>query len=43
MGYVCAKCGKKVKGDDENFRCLYCGGRIIIKERPNITTEISTD
>ncbi|MGC8648613.1 MAG: DNA-directed RNA polymerase subunit P [Candidatus Micrarchaeia archaeon] len=40
MGYICAKCKRKVK---EGLRCQYCGSRIIIKERPNLAKEISTD
>jgi len=40
MGYICIKCKRKVK---EGLRCLYCGSRIIVKERPSIAKEISTD
>jgi DNA-directed RNA polymerase subunit RPC12/RpoP len=43
MAYICIKCGKKMKQIDNFVRCQYCGGRILIKERPNMPKEISTD
>ncbi|MDE1871560.1 MAG: zinc-ribbon domain-containing protein [Candidatus Micrarchaeota archaeon] len=42
MAYICAKCGKKNKLDN-NVRCSYCGSRMIAKSRPNLSREISTD
>ncbi len=43
MAYVCAKCGKKQKQLDNNVRCSYCGSRIIVKGRPNLSREVPTD
>jgi len=43
MAYVCAKCGKKAKTLESNVRCSYCGGRIMVKSRPNLSNEVSTD
>lgn len=43
MAYVCAKCGKKAKQLDNNVRCSYCGGRIMVKSRPNLAREVPTD
>lgn len=43
MAYICPKCGRKQKQLDNNVRCGYCGYRIIIKGRPNISREVSTD
>ncbi len=43
MGYACSRCGRKVKLIDQFIRCTYCGSRVLIKERPNIAREISTD
>ena len=43
MAYICARCGKKQKGLDNFVRCSYCGSRILVKSRPNLSTEVSTD
>ncbi len=44
MPYVCTNCGKKIKALDTGFvRCQYCGSRVIVKSRPNIPREVSTD
>ncbi len=43
MGYVCAKCGKKIKTLDKFARCAFCGNRILVKERPNVAKEVSSD
>jgi len=43
MTYVCAKCGKKIKQLDGGVRCSYCGSRRIVKSRPNLSREVSTD
>jgi len=43
MAYVCAKCGKKQKSLEGGVRCNYCGSRIIVKGRPNLSREVSTD
>jgi DNA-directed RNA polymerase subunit RPC12/RpoP len=40
--YVCAKCGKEVKNLDM-IRCVYCGGRIFKKTRPQLAKEKPTD
>jgi len=36
MGYKCTRCKKLVEIDYESrgVRCMYCGHRILIKERP---------
>ncbi|MGC8586075.1 MAG: DNA-directed RNA polymerase subunit P [Candidatus Micrarchaeia archaeon] len=43
MAYVCAHCGKKIKDPGQFIRCPYCGYRVLIKARPNIPKEVSTD
>ncbi len=43
MPYVCTGCGKKIKQLDGFIRCQYCGSRVIVKSRPNISREVSTD
>jgi DNA-directed RNA polymerase subunit RPC12/RpoP len=43
MAYVCSKCGKKMKTIDNYTRCTFCGARILLKERPNLSKEVSTD
>lgn len=43
MAYVCSKCGKKTKEITGFTRCIFCGNRILIKERPNIAREVTTD
>ncbi len=43
MAYVCSHCGKKLKSLEKFVRCTYCGNRILIKERPNLAKEVSTD
>jgi DNA-directed RNA polymerase subunit RPC12/RpoP len=43
MAYVCAHCGKQIKQFDSFVRCTYCGFRILVKKRPNIAKEVSTD
>ncbi|MFI5412865.1 MAG: DNA-directed RNA polymerase subunit P [Candidatus Micrarchaeales archaeon] len=44
MTYICAKCGKSIKQLDNNMiRCSYCGSRILLKKRPNVSREVSTD
>ncbi len=43
MAYVCIKCGKKIKQLERNVRCSYCGSRILLKSRPNLSNEVSTD
>ncbi|MGD0729243.1 MAG: DNA-directed RNA polymerase subunit P [Candidatus Micrarchaeaceae archaeon] len=43
MAYICIKCGKKQKGLESNVRCSYCGSRILLKSRPNLAREVSTD
>lgn len=43
MGFVCSKCGKKVKQFEGFVRCSYCGSRVLVKDRPNIAKEVTTD
>jgi DNA-directed RNA polymerase subunit RPC12/RpoP len=43
MAYVCTKCGKKTKQLDNSARCQYCGSRINVKSRSNLSREITTD
>lgn len=43
MAYICTNCGKKVKQLEGGVRCQYCGSRKIIKARPNLSREVSTD
>ncbi len=43
MVYVCAHCGKSIKQLDQFVRCSYCGSRVLVKKRPNLAREISTD
>ena len=43
MAYKCAKCGKETKQIEGFVRCIYCGGRILLKGRPNLHKEIPTD
>ncbi len=44
MAYVCPKCKRSIKQLDNNvIRCSYCGSRILLKKRPNISREVPTD
>ena len=43
MAYVCTRCGKKMKQIENFVRCQYCGSRILVKSRPNMAREASTD
>jgi DNA-directed RNA polymerase subunit RPC12/RpoP len=43
MAYICAKCKRKQKASDTGVRCSYCGSRMIVKSRPNISREVKTD
>ena len=43
MPYVCAHCGNKIKAMDNFVRCNYCGHRVLVKARPSIAREVSTD
>ncbi|MDE1865256.1 MAG: zinc-ribbon domain-containing protein [Candidatus Micrarchaeota archaeon] len=43
MPYVCAHCGNKIKQVDSFVRCNYCGHRVLVKSRPGIAREVSTD
>jgi DNA-directed RNA polymerase subunit RPC12/RpoP len=43
MVYVCAHCGKKVKQLDNYVRCSYCGYKVLVKARPSVPREVSTD
>jgi DNA-directed RNA polymerase subunit RPC12/RpoP len=43
LAYACTHCGKKIKQLESFIRCPYCGGRILLKERPNIAREVTTD
>lgn len=43
MAYICSRCGKTIKAFETFIRCSYCGNRILIKQRPNIVKEVSTD
>jgi DNA-directed RNA polymerase subunit RPC12/RpoP len=43
MPYVCSHCGKRIKQFDGFIRCVYCGSRVLTKERPGIAKEVSTD
>ncbi|MCL4379030.1 MAG: DNA-directed RNA polymerase subunit P [Candidatus Marsarchaeota archaeon] len=43
MAYVCVHCGKKIKQLDNFIRCQYCGSRVIVKSRPNLSREVKTD
>jgi DNA-directed RNA polymerase subunit RPC12/RpoP len=43
MAYKCAKCGKEIKQIENFVRCIYCGSRILLKSRPNLYKEITTD
>ncbi len=43
MVYICTSCGKEIKALEGFTRCTYCGGRILVKKRPGIAREVSTD
>ncbi|MCL4372302.1 DNA-directed RNA polymerase subunit P [Candidatus Marsarchaeota archaeon] len=43
MSYVCVNCGKEIDKLESFIRCPYCGGRRLVKKRPNVPREISTD
>ncbi len=43
MAYVCSHCGKKIKQLDQFVRCSYCGSRVLVKGRPSLSVEASTD
>jgi DNA-directed RNA polymerase subunit RPC12/RpoP len=43
MSYKCTQCGRKIPKIEGFVRCPYCGSRILIKDRPNISKEVSTD
>ncbi len=43
MAYVCTHCGKKIKQIENFVRCPYCGSRVLVKSRPNIPRDVSTD
>ncbi len=43
MPYICANCGKAIKSLEKFVRCTYCGHRILLKSRPNLSREIPTD
>jgi len=43
MAYVCAHCGRKMKQLDNSVRCSFCGSRVLVKGRPNLAREVSTD
>ncbi len=43
MPYVCIHCGKKIKQMGNFVRCEYCGSRVMVKSRPNLSREASTD
>jgi DNA-directed RNA polymerase subunit RPC12/RpoP len=43
MSYICTKCGRETKNIEDFVRCPYCGNKILIKGRPNIPREITTD
>lgn len=42
MDYVCYSCGKEVTQEDisKRIRCLYCGGKILFKKRPEIVKKV---
>ncbi|MCL4362901.1 DNA-directed RNA polymerase subunit P [Candidatus Marsarchaeota archaeon] len=43
MAYICASCGKESKSLEKFVLCPYCGGRMMLKKRPNVSREVSTD
>ncbi len=43
MSYVCISCGREIEQLDNFVRCPYCGGRRLVKKRPTIPREVSTD
>jgi DNA-directed RNA polymerase subunit RPC12/RpoP len=43
MPYKCVNCGKEIKQLENFVRCRYCESRILLKSRPNIAKEITTD
>ncbi|MGC8567743.1 MAG: DNA-directed RNA polymerase subunit P [Candidatus Micrarchaeia archaeon] len=43
MAYTCVKCGKVINKIGNFVRCPYCGGKILVKSRPQIPREIKTD
>ncbi|MCL5440368.1 MAG: DNA-directed RNA polymerase subunit P [Candidatus Marsarchaeota archaeon] len=43
MAYICMHCSKETKTIEGFVRCVYCGGRILLKSRPNLQKEITTD
>jgi len=40
MYYICFDCGKKIEDEHTSMkiRCLYCGGRILFKDRRTVVT-----
>ena len=40
--YVCLNCGREIDEKDiqNKVRCPYCGGRIILKKRPEIIKKV---
>jgi DNA-directed RNA polymerase subunit RPC12/RpoP len=43
MAYVCVECGRDVELVNVNIRCPYCGSRRVIKKRPGLPIDVSTD
>ncbi|ASI13398.1 DNA-directed RNA polymerase subunit P [Candidatus Mancarchaeum acidiphilum] len=43
MDYICANCGRDVDYNENFIACSYCNSRIVIKKRPSIPREVSTD
>ncbi|MCL4383106.1 MAG: DNA-directed RNA polymerase subunit P [Candidatus Marsarchaeota archaeon] len=43
MAYICQNCGKEVTDITYFITCVNCGGRILVKKRPSLAKEISTD
>jgi len=45
MAFVCTICNKKIEKEliGKKIRCPFCGGKILLKERPKITRRIKTD
>jgi DNA-directed RNA polymerase subunit RPC12/RpoP len=41
MNYICFKCEKTVELEkNSRIRCPFCGGKIIFKKKPEVTTSV---
>lgn len=42
MEYICYNCGKRISSKEvtNRIRCVYCGGKVLFKERPEIVKKV---